>query len=45
MVEVCAIVYAPSVDCPITTPFNLLLSTKGGAGTNRAGIKMQVIDI
>ena len=45
VVEVCAIVYAPSVDCPITTPFNLLLSTKGGAGTNRAGIKMQVIDI
>ena len=41
VVEVCAIVYTPSVDCPITIPFNVLLSTKGGPGTNRAGMKMQ----
>ena len=27
MVEVCAIVYSPTIDCPITFPFDVSLST------------------
>ena len=34
MVEVCAIVTSPSIDCPIQFPFNISLSTTDGtAGT------------
>ena len=27
VVEVCAIVYSPAIDCPITFPFDVSLST------------------
>ena len=27
VVEMCAIVYSPTIDCPITFPFNVSLST------------------
>ena len=34
MVEVCAIVYSPTVDCPIVFPFDVSLSTsENTAGT------------
>ena len=33
VVEVCAIVYSPTIDCPIAFPFNVTLST----GDNTAG--------
>ena len=29
VVEVCAIVYSPTIDCPIAFPFNVSLSTEG----------------
>ena len=33
VVEVCAIVYSPTIDCPIEFPFNVSLSiTDGSAG-------------
>ena len=31
VVEVCAIVYSPTIDCPITFPFNVSLSTIDGS--------------
>ena len=31
VVEVCAIVYSPTIDCPITFPFNVSLSTSNGS--------------
>ena len=35
VVEVCAIVYSPTIDCPITFPFDVPLSTRdGSAGTH-----------
>ena len=30
VVEVCAIVYSPDIDCPIQFPFNVSLSTRNG---------------
>ena len=41
VVEVCAIVYNPSGDCPITLSFNVLLSSEDGTGVHRAGMNMQ----
>ena len=33
VVEVCGIVYSPTIDCPIEFPFNVsLLTTDGSAG-------------
>ena len=40
VVEVCAIVYSPSGNCPITIPFDVALSTQDGTGPNRAGMYM-----
>ena len=37
VVEVCAVVYSPSGACPITFPFNVVLSTSEDAVANRAG--------
>ena len=37
VVEVCAVVYHPSGDCPITFPFNIALSSKEVSAVNRAG--------
>ena len=31
VVEVCAIVYSPTIDCPIAFPFNVSLSTSEGS--------------
>ena len=31
VVQVCVIVYSPSGDCPITFPFDVVLSTEDGA--------------
>ena len=42
VVEVCAVVYSPSGDCPITFPFNIFLLTdsEDDIGANRAGTYM-----
>ena len=40
MVEVCAIIYSPVIDCPIAFPFDVRLSsTNGSAGKER--VKLQ----
>ena len=31
VVEVCAIVYSPTIDCPIEFPFDVRLSTRDGS--------------
>ena len=31
VVEVCAIVYMPTIDCPIAFPFDVSLSTRDGS--------------
>ena len=42
MVEVCAIVYSPSIDCPIAFPFNVHLSTRD---SNASNISMEGIRV
>ena len=34
VVEVCAIVYSPTIDCPIAFPFDVGLSTSDGSAGN-----------
>ena len=36
MVEVCAIVYSPSIDCPIAFPFNVHLSISDSTAGNNS---------
>ena len=43
LVEVCAVVYSPSGDCPITYPFNVVLSTEDGIEPNRAGMYVSLV--
>ena len=39
MIEVCAIVHSPMVECPIEFPFDVrLTATNGSAGKERANI-------
>ena len=41
MVEVCAVIYSPVIDCPITFPFDVSLTTTNG----RAGKEMVNITV
>ena len=39
VVEVCAVVYSPSITCPIEFPFNILLQTADGS----AGATLHIV--
>ena len=44
VVEVCAVVYSPTIDCPIAFPFDVRLLTRdGSAGNNDENITVEFL--